>query len=340
MRLWIFHHHRHDTVHPDRQVIGCVTMLLEQRDVDVEIRAHFFRHGKLVRSVPVSGCLHPVGRQDSASVFQRHECASPVGCRNEDCHLFPDLVFFLVGRESKHCQGIRIFLVRASPVSRPVSGENASCRMTAVEILDIYEESSPLRIIKAERYFMYPFGRGYERAFTVWLCRRTVHIGSQFLRLAFPPPAPVYLEYPVLYPVPFDAAAVFVYHSHFECVRSVGFEIVSAAARHPYPHIGGIWRKQYGLRCDALVSSAFLYRAHEPSFHHSGSLVQSRHDDVFFCNAFSVEPGVEKLDRSLRCRDCRVIEDIPFVAFEGLPGRTEIHFYFPVESVGGRSGKP
>ena len=74
MGIRILHHHRLDTVHPDRQVIGCVPVRLYQCDMDVEVRSHIGIDLNLIRGVSGLGCLDPFAAEDAGSVFDGNQC--------------------------------------------------------------------------------------------------------------------------------------------------------------------------------------------------------------------------------------------------------------------------
>ncbi len=68
MRIRVLNHHRLDSIHPDRQVVGRISIWLDKGDMNIEIRSHIVRYPYFVRRV-CAGCLDPFAGHYLTSVL-------------------------------------------------------------------------------------------------------------------------------------------------------------------------------------------------------------------------------------------------------------------------------
>ena len=209
--------------------------------------------------------------------------------------------------------------------------------MTAVQVLDIEEEPAPLRIVQPERDPDIAGSIGNEASGGEDIGGRTVDIGIQFLRPAFPPPAPVHPENAVFEVVPRYAPAVPVDDGDLEDMVLVRLQ---RALRHFQADIGAVRGIRQGDGDETGVAARFFDRADDGGGQHAGRIGGFRQVDAQPGRSLAVETGVDQPGAAGTEGFGRIEETVAFEALEPGPGRRQCHFRLDGQAGCRRSGQP
>ena len=164
-------------------------MRLQQADVQIYIRSHFFCDLERIFCISFAGNFDPFLFEYRWSVFDGYQCTS-VGCCGDNSHsCFSYLIGIFVQWESKHFNTTGVRFTWTSPPFGPVYVDSTSGGMSAFFVFHIDQITSPIGIIDAE----------FERSLSIVGLQTpagyrsdgsSVYIGTERFFIVFPPPAP------------------------------------------------------------------------------------------------------------------------------------------------------
>ena len=311
-------------------------MRLEQGEMDIEVRCHLRGDLEGIRCFALGVCGDPLLADDAGGILQGDQGAAALRGRDIDCRRFSGLEILLVKGEAEHGQRRRVLLVGLAAVGRPVGQEDRTGSMSAVQVLDIDQETTPIRIVEPERNPDISRGRS-QGAGGENVSRGTVDIGIQFGGPAFPPPAPFHLENAVFKAVARDALSVLVHDGDVEDVVLVRFQ---RALRNLQADIGAVRGVGQGDRDETGVAALFLDGTDDGRAQHARSIGRLREVHTETDRTLAVQFGVD--DPGLTARETlgRILEDIAVEALEGRSGGIQCQIRLDRQARCDRAGQP
>ena len=135
-------------IHPDRQVVGGLSVRLQEFHKYINSRLHIGLHLELELGLAFLGA-HPLALDDLSAGLECHERVSAVGGGDIDGSHIADIVFFLVSLQFHNGAALAEHRAAAKRIG-PIHIENVRCAAAALHIGDVHHKASPLRVVYSE----------------------------------------------------------------------------------------------------------------------------------------------------------------------------------------------